>query len=293
MASNSGSGAGVGVCRMVSSKWSYLTPKIDEQDAALRLLSLSPKFSPITLSGKPLHVPPPLTLDGGSALEKKSPRIGPARGMFQPPKKTETLIEMSPMIGGMPGPSSEEVFRAQRFRSAEVTSAHALLEWSIELSKMKKKRKKQKKEKKPKIPKKKKKKSVATSKKAKPVKVKKSRQSEGSGSKRKKLVTPIQRGSLPYNLPLKYVLTYNKHGRVGIYSPDERADILKRYHDKRRRRSWTKTIRYNCRKKLAEKRYRVAGRFVKRGFAPPPPPSMEKKVTASDIVAPKDADSAV
>ena len=57
---------------------------------------------------------------------------------------------------------------------------------------------------------------------------------------------------------------YNLCGRVGIYTPTERAAILVRFHDKRTRRNWQKKIRYNCRKSLADSRVRVKGRFVKR-----------------------------
>ena len=89
--------------------------------------------------------------------------------------------------------------------------------------------------------------------------------------------TQIDRGDLPYNLPIEYALTYNKNGYIGIYSPQERANMLKRYHEKRKRRSWTKLVRYNCRKKLAEKRLRVHGRFVKAGFVPPTPSTTEEK----------------
>ena len=39
--------------------------------------------------------------------------------------------------------------------------------------------------------------------------------------------------------------------------------IIKRYQEKRRRRIWTKKIRYSCRKNLADRRTRVKGRFVK------------------------------
>ena len=81
----------------------------------------------------------------------------------------------------------------------------------------------------------------------------------------------IDRGNLPFNLPIEYASTYNKNGYIGIYSPQGRVNMLKRYHEKRKRRSWTKLVRYNCRKKLAEKRLRVHGRFVKAGFVPSPP----------------------
>lgn len=57
---------------------------------------------------------------------------------------------------------------------------------------------------------------------------------------------------------------YNKNGRIGIYTPAERAAIISRFQGKRSRRVWNKKIRYNCRKNLADRRMRVKGRFVKR-----------------------------
>mmetsp|Transcript_30374 Transcript_30374/g.39205 ORF Transcript_30374/g.39205 Transcript_30374/m.39205 type:complete len:525 (+) Transcript_30374:240-1814(+) len=69
-------------------------------------------------------------------------------------------------------------------------------------------------------------------------------------------------------LPLPHAFSrlshiYNQHGRIGIYTPAERAAILERFRQKRERRIWKKKIRYNCRKNLADKRHRVKGRFVK------------------------------
>lgn len=57
---------------------------------------------------------------------------------------------------------------------------------------------------------------------------------------------------------------YSRNGRIGIYTPCERAAIIARFNDKRTRRNWNKKIRYNCRKSLADRRLRVKGRFVKR-----------------------------
>jgi len=68
---------------------------------------------------------------------------------------------------------------------------------------------------------------------------------------------------LPHSLT-KYRELYNKNGRIGIYTPAERAAIISRFHGKRSRRVWNKKIRYNCRKNLADRRMRVKGRFVKR-----------------------------
>eukprot|EP00538_Stauroneis_constricta_P004660 CAMPEP_0119572624 /NCGR_PEP_ID=MMETSP1352-20130426/44712_1 /TAXON_ID=265584 /ORGANISM="Stauroneis constricta, Strain CCMP1120" /LENGTH=453 /DNA_ID=CAMNT_0007622309 /DNA_START=638 /DNA_END=1999 /DNA_ORIENTATION=- len=68
---------------------------------------------------------------------------------------------------------------------------------------------------------------------------------------------------LPHSLA-KYKNIYNQNGRIGIYTPLERAAIISRYHEKRTRRVWNKRIRYNCRKNLADRRLRIKGRFVKR-----------------------------
>lgn len=69
--------------------------------------------------------------------------------------------------------------------------------------------------------------------------------------------------TLPHSLS-KYKEVYNKNGRIGIYTPAERAAIIARFNQKRSRRVWNKKIRYNCRKNLADRRMRVKGRFVKR-----------------------------
>jgi len=81
--------------------------------------------------------------------------------------------------------------------------------------------------------------------------------SEGSLNGEKGVLT------LPHSLS-KYKEVYNKNGRIGIYTPAERAAIIARFSRKRSRRMWKKKIRYNCRKNLADRRMRVKGRFVKR-----------------------------
>lgn len=73
--------------------------------------------------------------------------------------------------------------------------------------------------------------------------------------------------TLPHSLR-KYKEVYNKNGRIGIYTPAERAAIIARFQSKRTRRVWNKKIRYNCRKNLADRRLRVKGRFVKRTVSP-------------------------
>jgi len=77
--------------------------------------------------------------------------------------------------------------------------------------------------------------------------------------------TTAEKNGLPLPHALdKYKSIYNKNGRIGIYTPLERAAIIAKFNTKRGRRVWNKKIRYNCRKNLADRRMRVKGRFVKR-----------------------------
>jgi len=52
--------------------------------------------------------------------------------------------------------------------------------------------------------------------------------------------------------------------RIGIYTLEERKARVARFQAKRGRRVWRKKIKYDCRKKLADNRPRVKGRFVRR-----------------------------
>eukprot|EP00181_Compsopogon_caeruleus_P001462 CAMPEP_0184683538 /NCGR_PEP_ID=MMETSP0312-20130426/11705_1 /TAXON_ID=31354 /ORGANISM="Compsopogon coeruleus, Strain SAG 36.94" /LENGTH=130 /DNA_ID=CAMNT_0027135973 /DNA_START=196 /DNA_END=588 /DNA_ORIENTATION=- len=59
------------------------------------------------------------------------------------------------------------------------------------------------------------------------------------------------------------------------YSPQERRLRVERYREKRRQRSFKKTIRYDIRKKLADTRPRIRGRFSK-----PAPPEETEALTS-------------
>ncbi|KAK9275848.1 hypothetical protein L1049_023121 [Liquidambar formosana] len=51
--------------------------------------------------------------------------------------------------------------------------------------------------------------------------------------------------------------------KVGRYSVEERKERILRYLKKRNQRNFSKTIKYACRKTLADKRVRVRGRFAR------------------------------
>jgi len=52
--------------------------------------------------------------------------------------------------------------------------------------------------------------------------------------------------------------------RIGAYTKEERQQIIERFRAKKQRRVWRKQIKYDCRKRLADTRPRVKGRFVSR-----------------------------
>ena len=52
--------------------------------------------------------------------------------------------------------------------------------------------------------------------------------------------------------------------KIGIYSPESRRLRIQRFMEKRKRRIWTKRVKYDVRKNFADSRLRVKGRFVKK-----------------------------
>ncbi|TYZ60594.1 hypothetical protein PybrP1_004538 [[Pythium] brassicae (nom. inval.)] len=51
--------------------------------------------------------------------------------------------------------------------------------------------------------------------------------------------------------------------KIGSYSPAARKLRIQKFHEKRKNRTWKKSIKYDCRKKLADDRPRIKGRFVR------------------------------
>ncbi|KAF0685199.1 Aste57867_22901 [Aphanomyces stellatus] len=52
--------------------------------------------------------------------------------------------------------------------------------------------------------------------------------------------------------------------KIGSYSPEDRAERIRRYLEKRKHRTWGRKINYGVRKNFADSRLRVKGRFVKK-----------------------------
>jgi len=74
----------------------------------------------------------------------------------------------------------------------------------------------------------------------------------------------------------QYSSKYNTFGRIGIYTREERAAIIKRFRERRSKRVWKKKIRYHCRKNLAG--------TLKSDRSPPPLPSLPIYATNFPIV---------
>jgi hypothetical protein len=72
-------------------------------------------------------------------------------------------------------------------------------------------------------------------------------------------------GSKPVAIPGR---SSNKNddgsNKIGIYSPESRRLRIQRFMEKRKRRIWTKRVKYDVRKNFADSRLRVKGRFVKK-----------------------------
>lgn len=55
-----------------------------------------------------------------------------------------------------------------------------------------------------------------------------------------------------------------KEPMVGTLTVKERREKIRKYREKRKQRIWKKKVSYDCRKKVADKRLRIKGRFVTR-----------------------------
>lgn len=65
-------------------------------------------------------------------------------------------------------------------------------------------------------------------------------------------------------LKLEEVPSPTESRTLGGLTRAQRKEKIARYLEKRRRRSFAKKVAYDCRKKVADQRIRVKGRFVTR-----------------------------
>ncbi|OQR86261.1 hypothetical protein ACHHYP_10793 [Achlya hypogyna] len=81
------------------------------------------------------------------------------------------------------------------------------------------------------------------------------------------LMSPSVKAALDKALldkPVKKIFEPIAHQRtIGAYTPAARKLRLEKFHEKRKKRIWKKSIKYDCRKKLADDRPRIKGRFVR------------------------------
>ncbi|CAI9772683.1 unnamed protein product [Fraxinus pennsylvanica] len=80
-----------------------------------------------------------------------------------------------------------------------------------------------------------------------------------------KMRTKLQTGNALSSSPLSMEKSFmdDANFKVGRYSAEERKERIQRYRAKRSQRNFNKTIKYTCRKTLADNRPRIRGRFAK------------------------------
>jgi hypothetical protein len=71
--------------------------------------------------------------------------------------------------------------------------------------------------------------------------------------------------------------------QIGSLSLEERSIKVKRYQEKRLRRVWSKKINYGCRKRVADNRMRIKGRFVAKDKQPTSPSSGVPRLQAMSL----------
>ncbi|GAB5364019.1 hypothetical protein AAMO2058_000933700 [Amorphochlora amoebiformis] len=74
-------------------------------------------------------------------------------------------------------------------------------------------------------------------------------------------------------------------GEIHIYNKEEKRQIIRRYLAKKKGRKFQKVVRYACRKRFADRRPRVGGRFIK--MKPNPTKAISKKEQSEGKVNPR------
>ncbi|CAI0414577.1 unnamed protein product [Linum tenue] len=90
--------------------------------------------------------------------------------------------------------------------------------------------------------------------------------------------------SLSSPLATESSFTEESQFKVGRYSAEERKERISKYRAKRSQRNFTKTIKYACRKTLADNRPRIRGRFARNdeSYCEIPKPAASSSTTTRD-----------
>ena len=72
----------------------------------------------------------------------------------------------------------------------------------------------------------------------------------------------IFQGQLGPEERMKQLDMVDHNHRIGAYTVEERRVLIEKFRSKKRRRVYRKQVKYDCRKKLADTRPRIKGRFV-------------------------------
>lgn len=70
------------------------------------------------------------------------------------------------------------------------------------------------------------------------------------------------------------------------YPAEKRRQCIERYVEKRAKRVWRISVRYDCRKEFAVKRPRIGGRFLPKGLSPPNSCATSPPTTAEPCIGP-------
>lgn len=95
----------------------------------------------------------------------------------------------------------------------------------------------------------------------------------------------LMSGSTPQVCDVSGGLVSSSHRAVGAYNPEERAKKLERYRQKRYARNFRRTVKYQCRKQLADSRPRVKGRFARNEDPEAVMPHESKKAQRERLMA--------
>jgi len=89
----------------------------------------------------------------------------------------------------------------------------------------------------------------------------------------------------PHPMSALHRLAAGGGNKIHVYNKEEKRQIIRRYLAKKKGRKFKKVIRYACRKRFADRRPRVGGRFVKMKPEPKPEPKPDSESKGGDTAS--------